>query len=104
MPTEKDVIRSPDNCRIINQVDFETLQQKKSGQNTLAGGQSDAAENYLSPTLLDNPAMDSKVMQREIFGPILPIIGFMTKAGILIRYAPYQNKSKIFKLFLKWLS
>jgi aldehyde dehydrogenase (NAD+) len=31
---------------------------------------------FIAPTLLDNPAADAKVMQEEIFGPLLPILPF----------------------------
>lgn len=38
------------------------------------GGESDANERYISPTILTNVSRDDKVMQEEIFGPLLPII------------------------------
>ncbi|MBR4844913.1 MAG: aldehyde dehydrogenase family protein, partial [Bacteroidaceae bacterium] len=38
------------------------------------GGTYDASERYIAPTLLDNPAFDSRVMTEEIFGPVLPVI------------------------------
>jgi len=31
---------------------------------------------YVSPTLVLNPNVESKLMSEEIFGPILPIIPF----------------------------
>jgi coniferyl-aldehyde dehydrogenase len=36
----------------------------------------DAATRKISPHLVLNPAEDSELMQREIFGPVLPIIGY----------------------------
>lgn len=30
----------------------------------------------MAPTLIDNPSLESKVMNEEIFGPILPILTF----------------------------
>lgn len=38
------------------------------------GGGRDAATRYIEPTLLDNVSPESRVMQEEIFGPILPIV------------------------------
>ena len=34
----------------------------------------DATQDYIGPTLLDNIAADSKIMEEEIFGPLLPIL------------------------------
>lgn len=35
-----------------------------------------ASENKISPTILRNLALDSKILEEEIFGPIMPIITF----------------------------
>ena len=51
---------------------------KAKGARTLAGGQIDESINSISPTLLDTIALDSKIMQEEIFGPLLPIFEFET--------------------------
>ena len=34
-------------------------------------------DRYVSPTVVLNPSNDSKIMEEEIFGPILPIIPFV---------------------------
>jgi len=33
-------------------------------------------ENFIPMTIIDDPALDSKVMTDEIFGPVLPIKTF----------------------------
>lgn len=38
------------------------------------GGQTDAKEKYIEPTILINVKPTDPIMQEEIFGPILPII------------------------------
>jgi aldehyde dehydrogenase (NAD+) len=38
------------------------------------GGESDAAERYLAPTVLVDVPRDSPAMAQEIFGPVLPIV------------------------------
>ncbi|MFN8309628.1 MAG: aldehyde dehydrogenase family protein [Chitinophagales bacterium] len=43
-----------------------------------AGGQTDIAENYIAPTILTNVTADMLLMQEEIFGPVLPVLGFKT--------------------------
>ncbi len=40
----------------------------------------DAATRKVSPHLVLNPPEDSELMQREIFGPVLPIIGYQQLA------------------------
>jgi aldehyde dehydrogenase (NAD+) len=46
----------------------------EKGANIEFGGKSDRENLRFTPTLLSNVAMDSKVMQEEIFGPILPLL------------------------------
>ncbi len=45
----------------------------KSGR-AVVGGQSDAAERYIAPTVLVDVSVDSPIMQEEVFGPILPVL------------------------------
>jgi aldehyde dehydrogenase (NAD+) len=40
------------------------------------GGEVDEAACYIAPTLLDNIAPGSTILEEEIFGPLLPIMGF----------------------------
>ncbi|MDO5572138.1 MAG: aldehyde dehydrogenase family protein [Bacteroidales bacterium] len=39
------------------------------------GGDINIKEKFISPTLIDEPSVESDIMKEEIFGPILPIIG-----------------------------
>ena len=38
------------------------------------GGESDANERYIAPTILYDIKPDDKIMKEEIFGPLLPFI------------------------------
>ena len=42
------------------------------------GGGADIDDLYIAPTVLDNVAEDSAIMQDEIFGPILPVLTYET--------------------------
>jgi len=42
----------------------------------LTGGKVDRGLKYVEPTIIVNPALDSPVMQEEIFGPVLPVVTF----------------------------
>lgn len=40
------------------------------------GGDVDVSQCYIAPTLLDRVPADASIMEEEIFGPLLPIIGY----------------------------
>jgi aldehyde dehydrogenase (NAD+) len=73
---------SPDYARIINLKNWKRQISLLDNQKIIFGGQSNKDSLYLSPTLLDEPKMDSLVMQEEIFGPILPIISYVSPSDI----------------------
>lgn len=62
--------------RIVNSNNFERLKAILKGENILYGGETNSDDNYFAPTLIDSPSINSKLMQKEIFGPILPILSF----------------------------
>ena len=51
---------------------IDEIREKEKCQ--IFGGQVDISQRFVEPTLVDNPSLESKVMQDEIFGPILPMI------------------------------
>ncbi|XP_021180305.2 aldehyde dehydrogenase family 3 member A2 [Fundulus heteroclitus] len=65
---------SEDYGRIINQRQFKRLMGLMEGCTVALGGDADEAKGYIGPTVLKNVTAESKVMQEEIFGPLLPII------------------------------
>jgi len=73
---------SPDFARIINLKNWQRQLSLLENQKILFGGQSNRDSLYLAPTLLDEPKMDSLVMTEEIFGPILPLLSYESKADI----------------------
>ncbi len=73
---------SPDYARIINSKNWERQLLLLENQSIIAGGQSNRNGFYLAPTLIDEPKLNSLVMQEEIFGPILPIISYNSKSEI----------------------
>lgn len=83
--------QSPDYARIINQRNFETLKQCIDGEKVIFGGNSDPAELYFSPTLIESPSPTSYVMKHEIFGPILPIITYKTEEELNTIISAYEK-------------
>ncbi|WJG09072.1 aldehyde dehydrogenase family protein [Aliiglaciecola sp. LCG003] len=70
----QDIKSSKDYGRIVNQRHFARLSHYLEGQNIVFGGEQDLDKKYFAPTIVLDPALDSELMQQEIFGPILPII------------------------------
>ena len=73
---------SPDYPRIINTKNTHRLAALLTHENVVFGGEVDEKTHYISPTIIDEPALDSPVMSDEIFGPILPILSYHTKNDI----------------------
>ncbi len=48
------------------------------GANVEMGGNLKADENFIAPTLLTNVPENAKIMQEEIFGPVMPIFTYKT--------------------------
>ncbi len=70
------VQKSKDMARIATNSHYENLKSMLEGQHILFGGEFLDEEQYIAPTLLDEPTLESKVMEGEIFGPILPIFSY----------------------------
>lgn len=60
--------------RIVSARHFDRLTSMLGDGSVAIGGQHDAADRYIAPTVLVDVSMDSRIMAEEIFGPILPII------------------------------
>ncbi|KAL4647178.1 fatty aldehyde dehydrogenase-like [Arapaima gigas] len=60
--------------RIINKRHFKRVMALLEGSTVALGGDSDESERYIAPTVLRDVKPEAKVMQEEIFGPILPIL------------------------------
>ncbi|KGL91398.1 Fatty aldehyde dehydrogenase, partial [Charadrius vociferus] len=70
----EDVKSSPDYERIINKRHFKRILGLLEGQKIAHGGQTDEASCFIAPTILTDVSPESKVMEEEIFGPVLPIL------------------------------
>lgn len=68
--------QSPDYARIVSDRHFQRLAALLAGSKAVIGGQMDAGERYIAPTVVENVAPDSPLMQEEIFGPILPVMEY----------------------------
>ena len=82
--------KHPEYGRIINHRHFERLMGYLNQGRIVHGGKGDAADLYLSPTVITEVGVDAPLMQEEIFGPILPVMGFgsLEEALAMLRDRP----------------
>ena len=67
---------SPDYARIIDDKQFFRLINLLREGEIVIGGETNAFDRYIAPTVIDNVLLEDAVMQTEIFGPILPVIAY----------------------------
>jgi aldehyde dehydrogenase (NAD+) len=77
--------------RIINDRHFERLQGLIDPDKVFVGGEADAAERFIAPTILRDVTMDDAVMGEEIFGPILPVLSVDSLDQAMARVAERPN-------------
>ncbi|WP_027121301.1 aldehyde dehydrogenase family protein [Mycoplasma leonicaptivi] len=68
--------------KIINQKHFLRIQKLLQNQKIIYGAESDLQKLKIKTALIDNPDLNSLIMQEEIFGPLLPILKFKNKKDI----------------------
>lgn len=68
--------QSPDFGRIVNDRHFDRLTSllDDAREAIVTGGQRESSTRYIAPTVVLRPAATTKLLEEEIFGPILPIV------------------------------
>lgn len=117
----KDPKKSEWFSRVVHDNSFDRItgQMEKDSKYIIHGGQSDASERYIAPTLLDfgtdmESFNKSALMQDEIFGPVTPIVrytGLANQVVPFIRRRPkplalyvFSEKSKVSEYVLNSIS
>jgi aldehyde dehydrogenase (NAD+) len=70
----EDPERSDSYGRIVNDRHFERISNFIGDGHVAIGGKTNPGSRYIAPTVLTDVALDSPVMQEEIFGPVLPVV------------------------------
>ncbi|RVE47726.1 hypothetical protein evm_007615 [Chilo suppressalis] len=98
----EDPQKSPDLCRIINSRHFSRLQGllDASKDKIAIGGKSDPKDRFIEPTILANVLPTDKIMEDEIFGPILPIVP-IANAYEAIKFINEREKPLVLYAFSK---
>ncbi|OIN60554.1 aldehyde dehydrogenase family protein [Arsenicibacter rosenii] len=102
-PDGKPIKESGSYNRIINHRHFQRVtglisEAVTRGARIRIGGQTDAADRFLEPTVLDNLTDDMAIMQEEIFGPVLPVLTFTHLDEALLRI---RNREKPLALYIQ---
>lgn len=84
-----DIKASADYPRIVNHRHFDRLRELIIPSKIAIGGDLNREDNYIAPTVLKDVEWSDKVMEDEIFGPLLPII-------------PYQNLDEAIEKILSY--
>ena len=100
-----DPLHNKDYGKIINEKHFDRLLSLIDTNKVIYGGKYDKTTLKIEPVIMDNISFDDKVMQQEIFGPILPIITYdhyediynilLTKPSPLALYIFSDNRQHI---------
>jgi aldehyde dehydrogenase (NAD+) len=72
-------------ARIVNQKQFDRLIKHLDKKFIFYGGNHNAEQLFIEPTILTNANIDSPIMNEEIFGPLLPVL-------------TWENDSEVYKI------
>jgi len=93
---------TPDYCRMVNAKHYTRVrglvdEAVSRGAKVVYGGECSPDDRFIGPTLLDNVAPGSAVLEDEIFGPVLPIVTFTDLADAI---AVVNGKPKPLALYV----
>ncbi|RYC69425.1 MULTISPECIES: aldehyde dehydrogenase family protein [Spirosoma] len=89
-PDGQPVEASASYARIVNQQHFQRIRSLvdeavQQGATVSIGGRMNEAENFIEPTVLEQVTDGMRIMQEEIFGPVLPVVTYRTLDEALSR-------------------
>jgi aldehyde dehydrogenase (NAD+) len=74
-----DASGSYDYSKIINKRRFDKLVSYLPGRKIIYGGKYDQETLFIDPTVVEDVSLDDPLMKEEIFGPVLPVLGFNSR-------------------------
>ncbi len=89
---------NPDYGKLISQKHFDRVLGLIDEDKVIIGGNSNPKTLQIEPTVMDSVLFSDKVMQEEIFGPVMPIISFsgLDEALSMIKTLPHPLALYIF--------
>lgn len=79
----EDPLRSRQYGKIVNEKQFDRLVSYLTEGRPLTGGTYDRPQRYIAPTILTGVSPDARVMNEEIFGPVLPVLTYRNREEAL---------------------
>ena len=84
----KGIENSKDYCRIINEKNYLRIlslidDAVNNGAQKVISSSSIKEDNFIPPTVLTNVSFEMKIMQEEIFGPVLPVFEYENKEEVI---------------------
>src|SRR6266436_6523059 len=76
---------NPDYSRVISSAAVKRLASLIDPSKVVYGGKSDATSRYLDPTVLYPISWSDKIMEDEIFGPLLPILTYSDLGAVIAK-------------------
>ena len=97
-------LENEDYPRIINLHHYMRLCRLIDRESEKIGGERDEATYRIAPTIFYNADFDSEIMNEEIFGPILPVIGFSEMEEMIwgLKQRPKPLACYIFTRDMQW--
>ena len=104
----EDAFENSDYGKMINEKHYHRVMGLIDPKKVVLGGRGREDELRIEPTVMDNVTADDKVMQEEIFGPVLPVITYrnINEAFEFVEERPhplalyiFSNDKKTQKLF-----
>lgn len=91
-----------DYCQVVNDSHYNRISRllsnaQENGGKLITGVQTDDADRFIAPTLIEGMTFDSAILDEEIFGPLLPIITYKETDDV-IRYV--NSKPKPLALYI----
>jgi aldehyde dehydrogenase (NAD+) len=68
----------------------------KKGAKVISGGNANFKDNYIEPTLLTDVTEDMDIMQEEVFGPVMCVVGYNDRAEVLDIIKPRTNSLALY--------
>ena len=76
-------MKNPNYGRIVNEKHFDRLAGLIEEKKMVFGGAKDRASLRMEPVVLDGVTFSDRIMQEEIFGPILPVLTYESLEGAI---------------------
>ncbi|KPL59941.1 aldehyde dehydrogenase [Rossellomorea vietnamensis] len=93
----EDIIHNPEFGHIVSERHFDRLKSFLDNGKIVTGGDSDRHNLVIEPTILDSISWEDRIMEDEIFGPILPIIEYDDTSEVINQIL---NRPKPLALYL----